>query len=206
MKTRLIEALGERGAAQLASAMLRDVWATVSSVGGARPVWATDRRGDFPVPLADEDIWLQGDGDLGARIERILIRALQRASAALAIGADSPTIGRTQLMEATELLDRCDAVIGRARDGGFYLLGLRRCWPGLLAGLPWSCAQTAEVLKERLQERGLTVGEIAAGFDVDTPADLRLLTEELARNPDTAPETRAWLSREAHSRGSSDAH
>ncbi len=109
-------------------------------------------------------------------------------------------------MEAIELLDRYDAVIGRSEDGGFYLLGLRSCWPGLFAGLPWSCCETAEAMNKRLEEHGMTVGQIAAGFDVDTPDDLRRLAEELWRNPDGAPETRAWLSREARLEHSSDAH
>jgi uncharacterized protein len=193
VKTRLIGTLGKHGAAALASAMFRDVWAVVSSVSAARPILATDRCGDFPVLVAPEEMWLQGDGDLGERLERILIRALQSAPAALAVGADTPLIGRSELTEAIKLLEHFDSVIGPAEDGGFYLLGLTRCCPGLFAGLPWSSSKTAEAVKQRLEENKMTVHEIDLGFDVDTPSDLRRLTEELTRNPGSAPETRAWL-------------
>lgn len=205
VKTRLIKTLGKTAAAALASAMLRDVWATVSSIT-ARPVLATPKAGAFPIAFAEEDVWLQGDGDLGSRLERIFIRALLSAPVALAIGADSPLLGRNEVMEAIELLDHHDAVMGRSEDGGFYLLGLRNCWPGLFADLPWSCCKTAEAMKKRLQEHGMTIGEIAPGFDVDTPDDLRRLAEELTRNPDRAPETRAWLSRKAQLADGVDAY
>jgi len=173
--------------------MFRDVWAVVSSVSETEPILATDSYGDFQVPVAANQIWLQGDGDLGARLERILIRALESASSALAVGADTPLIRRSELTEAIELLRHFDAVIGPAEDGGFYLLGLTRCWRGLLADLPWSSAKTAEAMKQRLIENKMTVREIDVGFDVDTPGDLQRLSEELIRKPGSAPETRAWL-------------
>ncbi len=178
VKTRLIGLLGGHGAAALAAAMFRDVWAVVSSVSAARPVVATDRYGDFPVPVEQRDIWLQGDGDLGARLERILVQALQSAPAALAVGGDTPLLGTSELREAIQMLGHFDVVIGPAEDGGFYLLGLRRCPQGLFSGLPWSSPTTAEALKQRLVENKMTVREIDFGLDVDTPSDLRRLSEE----------------------------
>jgi rSAM/selenodomain-associated transferase 1 len=206
VKTRLIGVLGEDGAAALASVMLRDVWVAVSSVTMARPVLASDKLGTFPVQLDKRDLWLQGEGDLGARMERIFIRALLSAPAALAIGADSPFLKASEVTQAIELMVTYDAVMGRSRDGGFYLLGLRTCWSGLFADIPWSCCETAEAMRRRLQEHGMTIAEIAPGFDVDTPSDLQHLIDELARRPDGAPETRTWMNGKRSPGVSVDAH
>src|SRR3954454_22000707 len=101
-KTRLIPALGAVRTARLASAMLLDTWRTVASCPGIRPVLATTRSGGFPMDVPADDIWLQGDGDLGERIELIMTRGLSHAPAAIAIGADSPTLAGAHIEAALE--------------------------------------------------------------------------------------------------------
>ena len=192
VKTRLIPALGARGAAELASAMFQDAWHTVSSCAGVRPVLATTRLGHFPIQAPAADVWLQGEGDLGQRIERILIRGLQGASAAMAVGADSPTLTAAHLRCALDSLVAHEAVLGPCPDGGFYLIALTRCMPGLLASLPWSTPETLRAVKQRLQAHGFSIAELPPLFDVDTPDDLNKLAD-----PDTGPATRAWFSRKS---------
>jgi rSAM/selenodomain-associated transferase 1 len=192
VKTRLIPALGAVGAARLAVAMLSDVWRTVESCPGVRPILATTRLGDFPVPVSPEDIWLHGGGDLGQRIERIFTRALVDSAAAIAVGADSPALTRVHLEAALEALQTSDAVIGPSMDGGFYLLGLRRCRSGLFSSLQWSSAQTRQGLTTRLEAENFAIAELEPLFDIDTPGDLLLLEQFLAAHPSLAPATRVW--------------
>jgi hypothetical protein len=139
-----------------------------------------------------DDIWLQGDGDLGQRIERIITRALVHAPAAIAIGADSPTLTGTHIEAALELIRTNDVVVGPSTDGGFYLLALRQCPPGLFASLPWSTAGTRQALTKRLEEHAFTIAHLEPLFDIDTPADLRFLEEHLACHPSPGPATQAW--------------
>jgi rSAM/selenodomain-associated transferase 1 len=192
VKTRLIPALGANGAAQLASAMLRDVWRTVESHPGVRPILATTRSGSFPISVPDGDVWLQPEGDLGERIERIITRGLLLAPVAMAVGADSPAFTAAHLDAALRCLGTNDAIIGPSTDGGFYLLALGRCPPGLFAGLPWSSAETRQALKVRLQEHSFSVAELEPLFDVDIPADLARLAEYVAAHPCQQSATRAW--------------
>lgn len=192
VKTRLIGELGESGASTLAAAMFHDVWNMVNGCSGIRPVLATTIEGVFPVVIDRENIWLQGAGDLGARLEKILRQALENANAVIAIGADSPSLTTSHMRAATEALEQYDAVIGRSLDGGFYLLGVRHCEDGWLAELPWSTCETAEATISRLKERGRTVHELPSLFDVDVPEDLELLIDYLRNNPHAAPHTRAW--------------
>lgn len=195
VKTRLIPALGATGAAELASAMLLDVWRTVESCPGVRPVLATTQLGDFPVGISPADIWLQGDGDLGQRIERMLNRGLLQAPAVIAIGADSPALTVAHLRAALDALQTRDAVVGPSKDGGFYLLGLRRSQAGLFHSVPWSSSQTLQALKRRIEECGLSFAQLEPLFDVDTPSDLLTLEQSLLANESVAPATRAWCNR-----------
>ena len=67
---------------------------------------------------------LQGEGDLGQRLDRAFRRAAaEGARAAVAIGADSPTLPASIIEAAFERLDGgADAVVAPARDGGYVLI------------------------------------------------------------------------------------
>lgn len=188
VKTRL--ALPGR-AAELARAFLVDTCAAVQDLGWARTILATtgeiDSRLRATLPRA---VWMQGEGDLGARLERVLRRALDLAPAAMAIGADAPVLPVTRYEAAREALATHDAVLGPSDDGGFYLLALRRCPAGLLAEIPWSCERTFEATLARLRAHGLTVKVLEPWFDIDRPEDLARVRRELARDPSVALATR----------------
>jgi len=173
--------------------MFHDVWRVVCSCPGVRPILATTESGKFPIEIRPDDVWMQGEGDLGARLESILIRALEGAPAAIAIGADSPLLSPSYLRDASEALKTHDAVLGPTHDGGFYLLGLRKCPPGLLSGLSWSTHQTCAATVQRLEQFGFSIHYTPQLFDVNTAPDLSLLAISLFDQPGIAPATRAWL-------------
>jgi rSAM/selenodomain-associated transferase 1 len=189
-KTRLAPAVGPEGAARLAEAFLLDTWALVSALDWARPIVAT--TGSLPEALgigARESVWPQGEGDLGNRIERVLVHALGQAPWAMALGGDSPGLPARRLEDARRALESSDAVLGPSEDGGFYLLGLRRCPARLLEGLPWSEVQTFERTIERLRERGLETQVLDPWFDVDVPEDLDRLRARILCGEVVAPRT-----------------
>jgi uncharacterized protein len=192
VKTRLASTLGSECAARLASAMFMDVWRCVSACPGVRPILATTEFCELPVKIPGNDIWLQGDGDLGTRLERIISHGLLHAPAVIALGADSPSITISHLLGALRALDANDAVIGPCEDGGFYLLGLRRYSSGLLSDIPWSSSKTCKAVTESLCRHRLTVARLETLFDIDVIDDLKRLKEYLARRPHLAPVTRAW--------------
>lgn len=193
VKTRLVARVGRRGAAAFAAVFLDDTLAAIAAQGWARPVLALAGRGEPPRGAARIDVWRQGKGDLGARLERVLRRALRRHRAAIAIGADSPDLPARFLAAARDRLTAADAVLGPCADGGFYLLGLRACPPGLLAGLPWSRSDTAARTSARLRARGLRVASLGTWEDVDRPEDLDRLAQRLAPDPRRAPRTARLL-------------
>lgn len=186
VKTRLAAALGGAQAAALAAAFLEDTCAALSTQP-LRLVLATTEP--WPSQHLAAEAWLQGDGSLGDRLERVLRRALDSAPWAVALGADSPGFPLAALAEAERELRLADAVFGAARDGGFYLLALRRCPEGCLAGVRWSSAQTLETAERRLSEAGLRCARVLPWFDVDTVADLRELAQRIGRGEIVAPAT-----------------
>jgi uncharacterized protein len=188
VKTRLAAVLGPERAAALARAFLDDTIAAVRAVPWAQALLAATGPMESDLPVL-----LQGEGDLGARIERVLQAALRDAPFAIAIGADAPALPRRFLEAARAALAAVDAVVGPADDGGFYLLGLRACPEGLLAGLPWSSAETFTRTVERLRSRGLRVEVLERWFDVDRAEDLDRLREALRAGEIEAPRTARLL-------------
>ncbi len=196
VKTRLGLSIGNGPAASLAAAMLCDIWSIVAHTAGVIPVLAAAEEGSFPVN-ARENLWLQGSGDLGSRIEQILNRGLRDAPAAIALSADSPLLTSAHISDALHQLKTNDAVIGPSCDGGFYLLGLHDCPPGLLQNVPWSTAETCEKTARQLRSQGMSVCQLEVLPDVDTLPDLHSLYSELQKaTAEIAPSTRQWFAKE----------
>jgi rSAM/selenodomain-associated transferase 1 len=121
----------------------------------------------------------QGHGDLGRRMQRLFRRL--PSGPAIIVGGDIPAIKASDIAEAFRLLGNADAVFGRAPDGGYWLVGLRRT-PRLLApfaGVRWSgphaLADTLGNLK------GSRVAFAATRSDVDTEEDYRRLRRNWQR-------------------------
>lgn len=190
VKTRLAATIGADAAARLADAFFWDTLELAEQLAPARVVVALSGDEMLLPTLRDRvDIWPQGEGDLGARLERNLRRALTESLRVLAVGTDSPGLPVALLVQALAALDTHDAVLGPADDGGFYLLGTRKCPDGLLSGLPWSSANTREKTLARLEERELTVKLLAPWFDVDREQDLERLRTLLGTGEIHAPAT-----------------
>ena len=80
----------------------------------------------------------QGSGDLGRRMRQAL--AACPPGPAVLVGADIPGLAAPHISAAFALLGRHDLVFGPAEDGGFWLVGARRCprLPPLFGQVRWS--------------------------------------------------------------------
>lgn len=198
VKTRLAATIGFTAAAELARAFFDDTWSMLEGLSWAEPILATTEERWALDRVPQDRIWLQGEGTLGARLSRVLRRALGRGRPAIAVGIDSPGLPREHLELALAALSEHEAAIGPTRDGGFYLLGVRRCPPTLLDGLPWSSVETYERTCERLAAFDLPAQKLPVWFDVDEPPDLRRLERLLRRGCVRADQSALWFASNAH--------
>jgi hypothetical protein len=118
VKTRLTGAVGTAGARRLARAFLGDTVEALRAMPGVRTVVAT--TGPLELELPEVEVWDQGAGSLGERLERVLRRALEAGSPVLALGADSPGLPMTLVEAARAALGTHGAAIGPSDDGGFW--------------------------------------------------------------------------------------
>lgn len=184
VKTRLAAVLGADAAARLARAFLEDTIESVQALAWAQAALATTGAVEADIPVL-----LQGEGDLGARIERVLTAALRRAPIAMAIGADAPALPSRLLESARTALQDADVAIGPAEDGGFYLLALRHFPEGLLRDIPWSSVDTLHATLKRLRALGLRIRVLEPWFDVDRADDLERLRTLMDQGVLHAPRT-----------------
>jgi len=177
VKTRLIPALGEAGAARIAHEMLVDTVAEALAAGLGMPELCgdpepTDAAWDGLRPEGHLRLSAQGEGDLGARLERAVTRTILAGESVLLIGTDCPGLDAERLTEAARQLEDHDAIIHPAEDGGYVLLGLARHDPSIFSGIAWSGATVAAATIARIRALGwsLHIGETLR--DIDEPDDL----------------------------------
>lgn len=113
----------------------------------------------------------QGDGDLGARMGRVF-RTWPPGPVAI-IGADIPAITAAHVWGAFRALGSADAVFGPARDGGYWLVGLRRGprLPAMFSHVRWSTRYALADTMANLQ--GRRVARIDVLDDIDDAATWR---------------------------------
>lgn len=107
----------------------------------------------------------QGRGDLGKRMHRSFLTL--PSGPLVLIGSDIPAIERYHIANAFTRLGNHDVVFGPAKDGGFWLVGVRRR-PRVLdfyTNVRWSCQNTLADTLENL--KGYHVGFIETLADVD---------------------------------------
>jgi rSAM/selenodomain-associated transferase 1 len=185
VKTRLIPAIGAARAANLHRAML---WRTVATAVEARigPV------GLWCIPASEHpylaeiqrefglELYLQKGADLGERMHLALGSQAGQSGGAVLVGTDCPFLEARDLQQAAGALrDGCDAVIGPARDGGYYLIGVRQSDWQAFSGIPWGSGQVLAATLEKFRDLGWQWHELSTRSDVDRPADLEALADLL---------------------------
>ena len=177
VKTRLIPALGEIGAARLANEMLKATVAAALEARLAIPELCVDphpldEAWNGFLPEAHLRVTSQGEGGLGERLARAAKRTILLGENALLIGTDCPEMDAPRLRAASAALETHDAFIHPTEDGGYALFGLRRFDEALFADIPWSTDRVCEETIARIGSLGWSLGVGETLRDVDEPGDL----------------------------------
>jgi len=177
VKTRLIPALGEEGAAELYRELLERTLNTAveADVGDVQLYcwpeidhpWLRAMQNDYPVRLVQQ----QGT-ELGGRMHRAFANALVHYDTAILSGCDIPELSENDFRLAHEKLGENEAVLGPAEDGGYYLVGLNRPCPALFEDIPWGGDKVLAKTRDRIRQQGLHCFELPERWDVDWPRDV----------------------------------
>ena len=170
-KTRLCPPCTPEQAADLAEAALIDTLAAVAATPCRSRTLVLDGAPGEWLPPGFELV-PQCEGGLGARLAAAFAG---RERPALLIGMDTPQVSPELLGESLQRLRSpgTDAVLGMAEDGGYWAIGLRQPRADVFDGVPMSRADTGAHQRRRLDQLGLTVGELPPLRDVDRFEDAR---------------------------------
>ncbi|MGH8019087.1 MAG: TIGR04282 family arsenosugar biosynthesis glycosyltransferase [Opitutaceae bacterium] len=170
VKTRLARAIGTREALEVYRTLAGQQLTRIPRLWPVRVLFTPDDAGDvMRAWLGNGRIYEpQGSGDLGARLRRAFASAFAAgAPRVLAIGGDCPTLRAADLECARDGLETVNVVIGPARDGGYYLIGLDHPRPELFNGIRWSTPDVCAETLRRIHRSGLTCKLLDEKEDVD---------------------------------------
>lgn len=171
VKTRLAASVGEKQALEIYLQLLDKTYLALRDISVSITTYFAEFIPDNPIQSAENKL-VQVGQDLGERMKNAFAKNFESGmEKVVLIGTDCPSLEGTHLAQAFEALDQCDLVLGPARDGGYYLIGMKRRSDFLFEGIPWS---TELVLSQTLAlaaEQGLQTSLLPVLEDIDTLED-----------------------------------
>ena len=181
-KTRLIPALGAEGAANLQRQMTEYTLSQVRKLQASRQVavaiyFAGDNQHLMQDWLGSDLVYQQqSEGDLGMRMRSAFQDALtNNMEKVIIIGTDCPSLSAEIIEQAFEQLTQHDLVLGPAKDGGYYLIGLRRLIPELFSDINWGTSEVFQQTVKIAEALDVSIASLTTLADIDRPEDLSVV-------------------------------
>lgn len=203
VKTRLKPFLSDSQCVELAVCFLQDAVLKVKKTTENIIVAFSpdDGRNELEQLLSENLILIEQIGDnLGERMQSAIESAEKKGfSPIIVIGTDSPTFPPDYLQQSINLIEnnQSEVVIGASEDGGYYLIGFRNSVNGIFENVEWSSEKTLiQTIQNAQQILDYTPPQVPTWYDVDTPAELKILYNEFSENKEfnlIVPNTVCWL-------------
>ena len=186
VKTRLIPKLDAYGAARLQRDMalhvintgrglMQDMDVEIHYDGEDQASIRHLAGGDIPVKH-------QAEGDLGQRMFNSFCCMFERNYKRMVlIGSDCPLITIQTLRQSFDMLGSYDCVLGPARDGGYYLIGLKQPNKDLFTDIFWGGSRVFAETIARAESNGLAAARLETLPDIDRPEDITIWKELYCR-------------------------
>jgi len=123
----------------------------------------------------------QNGKDLGERMRNGFTEAFEMGfKKVVLIGSDIPDLALEFIEEAFITLNKSDAVIGPAFDGGYYLIGFKdkTFSPQVFEGIAWGTQNVFDETVKKLKRFKRAVHTLPYQRDIDTAKDLNYLKEK----------------------------
>lgn len=185
VKTRLAASVGDKEALSIYQNLLGYTKQIVSKVNGKKEVW-------YSKFLDENDLWendffrknVQQGEDLGARMKQAFEKSflLNEHELVILIGSDCAELETAHINEAFEKLKKNDLVIGPAKDGGYYLIGMSKFSPEVFDEINWSTSKVLEQTIRKINEHGASFYLLEALNDVDELEDWERVKDKVIAN------------------------
>ncbi|MBM9500146.1 TIGR04282 family arsenosugar biosynthesis glycosyltransferase [Leptospira sp. 201903071] len=174
VKTRLAKTLGEKTALKVYEQLLEITKEQIKNLEiPVRLYFDSIPDSGFSDWGKRTSVHLQTGSDLGERMKNSFLETFQSGTEkVLIIGSDCPDLETKHIREAFSALESKDAVIGPAKDGGYYLLGLKTLAPEIFTEIPWSSERVFAMTLEKLQLARKDVRILPLLNDIDEEIDL----------------------------------
>ena len=141
--------------------------------------WPPESKAEFRQYLpANWQLVAQSEGDLGDRMASFFETHFNEGfENVILIGADCPFVDTSLVIRTVELLMSNDVVLGPSRDGGYYLVAMKRSNPYLFQDMRWSHDQVFAETRRRIESRGQRLALLDEFFDIDTHRELECFLE-----------------------------
>lgn len=173
VKTRLAAAIGGDAALNIYQQLLAHTHAVSAEV-------PCDRFVFYATQIVADDLWADGytkllqiEADLGGRMKAAFAHLFGLGYRRVCIiGSDCFELTAGIIRQAFYHLTKNDVVLGPAKDGGYYLLGMRDGLKAVFDGVEWSTENVLEQTKHHIGLRGYAAAFLQPLTDVDTVDDL----------------------------------
>jgi hypothetical protein len=174
VKRRLADDIGFERAAEIYALLLAHALAVARDSGLPWTLSLAERPSADWAGRLERTRWeVQAGRDLGQRLWQTFASHIQGgADQVVIVGSDCPAVTVRHLRRSFRRLEAHRAVVGPARDGGYWLIGQQGPAADLFSGIPWSSPRTLDATRQRLGALKLSWAELETLADVDTAADL----------------------------------
>ncbi|MFX1521628.1 MAG: TIGR04282 family arsenosugar biosynthesis glycosyltransferase [Promethearchaeota archaeon] len=174
VKTRLATDIGDAKALQIYKVLLKYTYSITREVQCSRLLFYSDF-------IDENDDWgtdnftkfLQVGSSFGERMRQAFEVALENHAKAVIIGSDCTELTPEIIREAFNQLDAFDVTLGPAKDGGYYLLGLKKVYPELFMNKQWSTSTVFSDTINDINRLGLSLFLLPVLSDIDNFDDLK---------------------------------
>jgi len=173
VKTRLAKSVGNEIALEIYQFLLNKTKEVTLNIPADKVVFYSEE-------ITNKDIWdatiykkeLQKGRDLGAKMSNAFKTCFKDGyEKVVLIGSDLFDLEEFHIREAFEKLEKNDAVIGPALDGGYYLLGLKKMHPKIFMNKNWGTDTVRKNTMKNLEK--VNVHLLPILNDVDVIEDIK---------------------------------
>ncbi|NIO07734.1 MAG: DUF2064 domain-containing protein [Deltaproteobacteria bacterium] len=204
VKTRLCPPFSFAEAAEFYECLLQDTVGKLEGFASAE-LWIayTSEGEDYFQSVYRQRVKMipQRGVDLGQRMHHIFVDLFSLGyRRVVVLGSDIPCLALSTVEQTFHLLSRHehDLALGPARDGGYYLIGLKEPEARIFQGITWSHPSVLFDTLKRAESLGLRPVSVPAAYDVDLEQNLAELWNDLSLNPvlrSKIPRTYGFLSK-----------